>query len=510
MTATSSRRAVRVAIAATVAALLGAASLAAPAHAATPDSSRNGSSSLTIHKYDGAPQAAHNGTELPTEPNLPGLNGVEFTVQRVAVGGTPLDLGTNAGWVAAEDLYEQVGSNPTAADLSAAGATLGSGTTGVTAGGTATTAAITDFTGLAFGLYYVTETSYPAGTTPAAPFLVSVPLTHPTDLDSWIYDVHVYPKNSVSGVEKEVEDSADIKLGDEIEFTITADTPDVDVIDGYKVVDDLDPKLDYVGAAVTLTNGTPLIAGTDYTVTPATATAGGPQVEVVFTAAGRAKLVDNRDAQVVVVLTTTVNTVGEIVNTALLYPNQASFDVTPGDPGGPNTPENPVVTKWGGITLNKTNSADDAALAGAKFQVYAGTTADFSAAAPVTVPGVAVENGGSVWTSAADGQVAVDGLRYSTWANNAAVSAGQPGYIYYWLVEVEAPAGFELLPEPIAFEVNSAATAQTVNVENVPSNSGFQLPFTGGVGVTWLYAAGGFLVAGALLLTARNRRKQQV
>lgn len=57
--------------------------------------------------------------------------------------------------------------------------------------------------GLAFGLYLVVETKAPDKvTSPAAPFLVSVPMTRIADttttnkLTDWIYDVHVYPKNN--------------------------------------------------------------------------------------------------------------------------------------------------------------------------------------------------------------------------------------------------------------------------------------------------------------------------
>ena len=59
--------------------------------------------------------------------------------------------------------------------------------------------------GLDFGLYLVVETSAPDKvTSPVAPFLVSVPMTRIADttttnkLTDWIYDVHVYPKNSTA------------------------------------------------------------------------------------------------------------------------------------------------------------------------------------------------------------------------------------------------------------------------------------------------------------------------
>nr|WP_256871507.1 LPXTG cell wall anchor domain-containing protein [Paenarthrobacter nitroguajacolicus] len=45
-----------------------------------------------------------------------------------------------------------------------------------------------------------------------------------------------------------------------------------------------------------------------------------------------------------------------------------------------------------------------------------------------------------------------------------------------------------------------------MSVKNIPSNSGFELPLTGGVGTGLLYAAGALLVVGAGLLFVRNRR----
>lgn len=71
---------------------------------------------------------------------------------------------------------------------------------------------MTDDTGIAkttpdldLGLYLVVETKAPDKVTaPAAPFLVSVPMTRIADNDTtnkltdWIYDVHVYPKNATT------------------------------------------------------------------------------------------------------------------------------------------------------------------------------------------------------------------------------------------------------------------------------------------------------------------------
>lgn len=56
---------------------------------------------------------------------------------------------------------------------------------------------VAEFKNLALGLYLVVETTSPAIVTgPCDPFLISVPMT--TDRDDWLYNVHVYPKNSTA------------------------------------------------------------------------------------------------------------------------------------------------------------------------------------------------------------------------------------------------------------------------------------------------------------------------
>ena len=471
---------------------IAALTLAAPASAATPNLvDPDAVGSLTIHKYE-APETP---TGLPndgTEQNvaLPPLAGVGFTVYKVDT----IDLTSNQGWIDASDLADL--DPDSVADITAAGYTASAvgGETLTDANGEI---ALTD---LDLGVYFVVETSPLAGSTGVAPFLVTVPLTDPADDDAWLYDVHVYPKNALTAATKTVEDSADVKLGDEIDFTITADIPNVEVIDGYKVVDTLDSKLDYVSAAVTLADGTAL-AATDYTITHDAAT---NAVTVEFTAAGRAVLAAHSTTEVQVVITAAVNEVGEIANTAVLYPNLGSFTVTPGEPGGPTvTPE--VITKWGDITIEKTDKAG-ASLTGAVFSVYP-TQQDAVDGTNAIALGGATE-----FAVAADGTVTVSGLRYSDWANNAAVAAGEAGYQTYWLAEIVAPDGFELLAEPIEFTVTAATTAVGVDLEvvNVPSNAGFKLPLTGGAGTTLFIAGGVLLLGGAVLLAIRSRRKAAI
>ncbi|WGL50371.1 SpaH/EbpB family LPXTG-anchored major pilin [Nocardioides sp. BP30] len=473
----------------------GALGAVAPAHAATaaslPDPSKAGS--LTIHKFatpDTATGLPHDGTQVDTSGLTP-IAAVTFSVQQV--GG--IDLTTNSGWQKADALSKTYNAADATGSITSAGYGLtsaqGSPVT-TNASGTASLA------GLPLGLYLVTETSWPAGATPSAPFLVSVPLTDPTTHNSWLYDVDVYPKNATTTVAKTVSDASATKLGDPLSWTIAADIPNLDTIDGYKVTDQLDAKLDYASTAVSLADGTTVAQGTDYT---ADYDASSRTLTVSFTAAGRAVLAAHDTSQVLVKVVTTVHAVGEITNTALLYPNQASFSITPGQPGGPVvTP--PVQTKWGSLTVQKTDP-DGTALGGAVFSVYA-TQADAEAGNnPIALAGQ------TTFTAGTDGTVTISGLRYSDFADGQTVTAGSAGYRDYWLAEVQAPAGYELLADPVKFDVTAQTSTVGVDlkVQDVPSNSGFALPFTGGPGGRLVYLGGGLSLAGALVIALGRRRR---
>lgn len=444
-----------------------------------------GMGSLTIHKYKKPATATmlpNNGTAL-TASQMQGLTpmpGVTFTVRKV----DNIDLATNAGWTAAAAL--------TPAQAAAQAATQGS---------TATTdgAGRATFGNLPLGLYLVTETRYPAGVIPSAPFLVTLPMTDPTGGGSWLYDVHVYPKNAVTTATKTVDDASVVKLGDNVRWTITSDVPNVNLIDGYRIVDHLDAKLSYTNSAVALSNNAALALNADYTIVFDTAT---KTLTVDFTASGRAILAANPTAQVLVTVNTAVNTVGEITNTALVYPNAASFTITPGQAGGPLVTPPVSTTKWGSIVLHKKDAQSSAPLAGAVFSVYQSRADALAGTNAISV------GGASSWTTDARGNLVISGLRYSSRASGNDVGPGDAGYQSYWLVETKAPDGYALLGEPVETTVTSNDPAVvTVTIDNVKQNAGFQLPMTG-MG-TWALTAGGVLVlAGACLFMLSSRRKR--
>ncbi|WP_165399823.1 SpaH/EbpB family LPXTG-anchored major pilin [Xylanimonas ulmi] len=435
--------------------------------------------SITIHKYattttpttpgDGAVQEEPDGVEP--------MDGVTFTVAQVLGVDGAYDLTTNAGWRALSGLTPEVAQ----AEPFGVVRQVTTGTDGPQ--GVAVAA------NLPVGVYLVTETVYPAGATAASPFLITVPMTDPGEGTAWLYDVHAYPKNSIVGATKTVDDDPSALFHD-VMWTIVADIPDVPVIDTYLIVDMLDARLDYQDATVSLTGQAPL-APEDYTVEfhPATST-----VVVAFTAQGLATLADRSAEQVKVVIATKANATGQIPNTAIVYPNAASLQAAPGEPGGPvTTPE--VETKWGSITLVKRAETEQGAvLPGAQFAVYL-TQADARAGVNAIATG----------TTGADGSLTFTGLRYSDFSDGVPVAVGDPGYQSYWIAETAAPVGYTPLAEP--FEVAVVSEGETVRtIVNLPVTTGFGLPLTGGAGTGMLLLAGALIIVGMALLVTRRRR----
>lgn len=168
--------------------------------------------SITIHKYEYNPSSgatSQQGTGAEGEAAPPGakpLGGVTFEIYKVQneewlkayYGGQAAATGQDFSNIDASNYYS---TNSTTGAITVNGSKIDTVTT-ATSG---TDIGVAKKDGLALGLYLVVETSSPDKvTSPAAPFLVSVPMTRIADttttnkLTDWIYDVHVYPKNSTT------------------------------------------------------------------------------------------------------------------------------------------------------------------------------------------------------------------------------------------------------------------------------------------------------------------------
>lgn len=176
------------------------------------DTTKKGS--ITIHKFEynpssGAPSQQGTGAEGEGAPaGATPLDEVTFEIYQVQsqtwlesyYGGQVTASSQDFSKMDASDYYTK---NSTTGAI-----TVNSGATKVATVTTTTTETdkgVAKKDGLALGLYLVVETKAPDKvTSPADPFLVSVPMTRIADNDTtnkltdWIYDVHVYPKNSTT------------------------------------------------------------------------------------------------------------------------------------------------------------------------------------------------------------------------------------------------------------------------------------------------------------------------
>lgn len=169
---------------------------------------KNQKGSITIYKraLDSSGNAGTAGDgETMADPQGTALKDTGFTLYRVMDTNTLLAYyndNTTADQVDVKDYFTNYAENKTAAGLKTAYATAYKSEVRTDENGKAT------FTELPVGMYLVIETKTPQTVTmPVEPFLVSIPMTRigdkTTSTDNqnqkeWLYDVTVYPKNSIA------------------------------------------------------------------------------------------------------------------------------------------------------------------------------------------------------------------------------------------------------------------------------------------------------------------------
>lgn len=416
--------------------------------------------SITVHKFQEPTTPTgkvNNGSPVDTTGLTP-IGGVTFSVDRVNI-----DLTKTAAW--------QTLPGYTVAQAQA-NLVPGSQKTGTTAAN-----GITAFTALPVGLYLVTETGIGANNIvfKGAPFLVTVPLA---ENGEWLYDVNVYPKNTVTALTAAVSDAAAHVIGDPITYTLTGQVPSLPAstpLTAYGITDVLDARLTYVSATVSVPGIT--LVPADYTIG-----ATGQNFALSFTATGLAKLRTVQGAAVNVTLNTKIAALGNgtITNQAQTYTNNTTTPFT----------SNTVSTSWGALKLTKFAAGeDDTFLTGADFQIFA-TAADGSRVGGALLD---VTDNNTTFTTGADGTFTVNGLKAGT----------------YELVETKAPAGYRLDPTPIKTTVAAGAVTAATNLRvsnaQVPA---FLLPLTGSTGVALFAVVGALLVAAGIVLALLRKRRR--
>lgn len=512
MTVQTTSRRRRVVAAAGVVALSIAGLLGGTAAQAAPsfgDIDGDATGSITVHKHENQGGTAVTGDPAggSTLPNP--IAGAGFTAYTL----TGIDLTTNQGW---EDVNDAVVSDcdATLNGTSIKGASAGTGTTD--ADGELT------FSGLDVGAYLVCETSVPANVdTPAQPFIVTIPFPDnqngaPSNSNGWLYDVHVYPKNTLkSELTKTVDKQTKFGLGETVSFPISASVPRIpaeNYFTEFGIVDDMSDAFTDVKVVSVQVDGTDV----DSSYYEKTADGVNP-VKVWFNADGLEWLKTQGGKKVVVTVSGTVTKVGAIENVANARishepgtptnPPEEPEPCNPSDPDDPCIVTPPVYTNWGDAKLLKVDAANGTStLQGAKFEVYAADN-PYAADCSTTQPtGSAISvNGSTEFTSDANGVVNIAGLFVSDSVNPPQNASER----CYWVKETVAPAGYVLPSDPnFSITVKTGTTTGVdVTVENekttVPG-----LPLTGAQGQIMLIAGGLVLLAlGVTLYTVRRRQQ---
>ena len=169
-------------------------------------------------------------------------------------------------------------------------------------------------------------------------------------------------------------------------------------------------------------------------------------------------------------------------------PNPTPTDPTPVNPKDPDDNSTTVTTHR--FTLKKTNEANDT-LTGAEFKLYDASTGgteikvvkdgDAYRVAEANETGVAIEAG----------EVVIKGLKHST---------------TYYLEEMKAPNGYNILTERKSIEVKENNTAQA----NIVNKKGGLLPSTGSIGTTMFYLSGAVMLIGAFIFMVSKRRMKNL
>ena len=331
-------------------------------------------------------------------------------------------------------------------------------------------------------------------------------------------------KTEAPSIEKTA-DKTTVNIGDVVTYTVKGSIPDTTGYDEYvyKIHDELTNGLDFVndangaalGADATTVNVT--VAFTDNSLT-----AGGttPTTATLDTANNRKMSLDlsawvrdnqtNKGKEFTVTYYAKVNANAVVIeknNAQLEYGNNPK-ETTKTTPSEAKTPTYP-------LDILKKEKTSEKELAGAKFSLYT-TEADAKAGT------------NAITVSGSDGKYVVDPTSKNTVFESVASIEGKDYNLHvnglaagsYWLVETEAPAGYNKLTAPIKIEITKSAdtevnnwtiskdgTVETDKIIDIENSTGSLLPSTGGMGTIIFAVIAAILVLGVAVSFIRDKRK---
>lgn len=364
-----------------------------------------------------------------------------------------------------------------------------------------------DFTGLDAGYYLV----YVTGGKEIQSSLVTVDETTTT----------VNLKTEAPSITKTA-DKATAEIGQVVTYTVTGAIPDTTGYSEYvyKIHDELTKGLDFVNDA----NGTALEAGaTTVNVKVAFKDAGvtdagtAPTTATLDTANNRKMSLDlsewvkanqtNKGKEFTVTYYAKVNKDAEVTNN-----NKASLEYGNNPDDTTITTPSEAKTNTYPLDIKKTNKKTNGLLAGAKFSLYRSETDAKNGENAITVTG---SNGNYVVDSAST-TTEFESVENDLGGYNLRVNGLAAGD--YWLVETQAPEGFNKLTDSIKVTITKDGDAEwTVKKNNtleedkiidVENSTGSLLPSTGGRGAIAFAVIAALLVFGVAVSFIRDKRKE--
>lgn len=322
-------------------------------------------------------------------------------------------------------------------------------------------------------------------------------------------------------------DSDTVSIGQVVKYTVAGSVPDTTEYSEYvyKINDTLSNGLDFVNDANgTAVNGNTVnvtVAFKDETVSPAGTT---PTTASLSGANKRTMALDlsewvranqtNKGKEFTVTYYAKVNNKAVVTekNSATLEYGNNPRDTTTTTPSEAKTPTYP-------LDINKTKKGSDEKLAGAKFRLYSSevdANANDESKAIKVSPVVAGVAGNYVVDPTSDNTVfesvaSIEGQGYNLHVNGLAEGT-------YYLVETEAPAGYNKLTAPIKvtitktgdteWTISKDGTEETDKIIDVENSTGSLLPSTGGMGTIAFTVVAALLVLGVAVSFIRDRKRE--
>lgn len=334
------------------------------------------------------------------------------------------------------------------------------------------------------------------------------------------FEKKIKEKNDSTGVESGWQDASDYDIGDKVPFKLTGTVSDK--YDNYKTYyyafhDKMDDTLEFNADSVVVKIDGKEVAKEKYTLN--TKTTDGCTFEVVF---NDLKTVSpTKPENVTVEYTATLKDTAKLGSVGNFNKGKLEFNNNPYYEGE-GKPETPGETPWDEVVVftykliaNKTDGQGDA-LAGAGFTLYKFNkdTDDYVKVKEIEADettkfeftGADAGKYKLVETTVPDGYNKADDLVFEVKGTYEAVNKTDPLKApTLTKLEIFDEKGNSITGEDKVFTTNLAAGTATTNIKNL---TGSELPSTGGMGTTVLYAAGTLMILAAAAFLVMKKKAE--